>query len=76
MPALSLVWGVLAVVGMVVFSIPCLRLLNWVNTPFAALGLGLSMLTLATSKAPRRGPAVLWLACCALAILGGFYWLV
>jgi hypothetical protein len=76
MQTLSLVWGVLALVGMVVFSIPCLRLLNWVNVPFAALGLGISMVTLATSKAPRRGPAVLGLAGCSLAILGGLYWLV
>jgi hypothetical protein len=76
MQTLSLVWGVLALVGMVVFSIPCLRLLNWVNVPFAALGLGISIVTLATSKAARKGPAVVGLACCGLAILVGLYWLV
>lgn len=76
MQTLSLVWGVLALVGMVVFSIPCLRLLNWVNVPFAALGLGVAMLTMVTSKADRKGPALMGLACCGLAILVGVYWIV
>ena len=71
MQTLSLVWGVLAFVGMMISLIPCLGMLNYVNVPFAAVGLVLGVVTAATSKALNKTPAIAGLACCALAIAVG-----
>ena len=50
MQIVSLVWGVLALLGMVIAFLPCLGALNWFNIPFAGVGLILSIIALATSK--------------------------
>jgi hypothetical protein len=68
---LSLVWGVLAFVGMMISLIPCLGMLNYVNVPFGAVGLVLGVVTVATSKASNKIPAITGLACCAIAIAAG-----
>jgi hypothetical protein len=71
MQTLSLVWGVLAFLGMVIFSVPCLHLLNWVNVAFAAVGLVVSIVTLSISKAPNKSPTITGLACCGIVIVVG-----
>ena len=38
MKILSLVWGILAILGLGVAFIPCLGSLNWLNIPFAVVG--------------------------------------
>jgi hypothetical protein len=58
MQMVSLVWGVLAFLGMVVTLLPCLGRLNYFNIPFAGVGLILSVIALATSKAETRGVAL------------------
>ena len=58
MQIVSLVWGVLALIAMVAALLPCLSLLNWFNIPFAGVGLILSIVALAISKAETKGVAI------------------
>jgi hypothetical protein len=53
MQILSLVWGILAVLGLVVAFVPCLGWMNWMNIPFAVVGLIISI----TAKTRRHSPA-------------------
>jgi hypothetical protein len=50
MQILSLVWGILALLGLVVAFVPCLGWLNWANIPFAIAGLIISIM--AKSRQP------------------------
>src|SRR5262249_22255616 len=43
MQVLSLIWGLLALLGMFIGIIPCLGALNWLNIPFAVAGLIVSL---------------------------------
>ena len=43
MQILSLVWGILAILGLGVAFVPCLGSLNWLNIPFAVVGLIISI---------------------------------
>jgi hypothetical protein len=71
MQTLSLIWGILALVGMVVAFFPCLGALNWLNIPFSAAGLVVAIITVATSTSVSKGPAVAGLVMCAVAVLFG-----
>ena len=67
---LSLVWGVLAILGMAVGIIPCFGALNYLNIPFAVLGLLFSVLAIVVSE--KKELAIAGCICCAVAIfLGG-----
>lgn len=71
MQLLSLVWGVLAFLGMIVGFLPCLGALNWLNIPFAGAGLIISIVALVTSKTTNNGSAIAGLVCNAIAIFIG-----
>lgn len=71
MHILSLVWGILAVCGMLVALIPCLGALNWLNIPFAVIGLIISIVSLATDKAGKSGSSIAGIACCSVAVVVG-----
>ena len=71
MQTLSLIWGILALVGMFVGFFPCLGALNWLNIPFAAVGLILSIVAAATGSPGRRGGSVAGVVCCAVAVVFG-----
>lgn len=75
MQTLSLVWGILAIIGMLVGFIPCLGALNWLNIPFAGVGVIISAIALGTSEGEKQG-AVAGLICCCIAVLFGFLRLV
>ena len=67
---LSLVWGILAILGMAVSIIPCFGALNYLNIPFAILGLLFSVLAIVLST--KKELAITGLILCAVAIfLGG-----
>jgi len=68
---LCLVWGILALLGMFVAFFPCLGALNWINIPFSVIGLILSIVTVATSRDPRKGPAIAGLVMCTVAVFLG-----
>ena len=65
----SLVWGILAVLGMTVAIIPCFGALNYLNIPFAACGLLFSILASIVSSKKELAVAVCIL--CTVAILLG-----
>lgn len=66
---LSLVWGLLAILGMFVAAIPCLGSLNYLNIPFAVLGLLFSVFAILVSS--KKELAVAGCVLCAVAIFLG-----
>jgi hypothetical protein len=70
MQILSLVWGILAVLGLGVAFIPCLGSLNWLNIPFAVVGLIISIVS-ASKPSSRKGAAVGGIVLNAIAIAFG-----
>lgn len=66
---LSLVWGILAILGMVVAIIPCLGSLNYLNIPFAVFGLLFSIFAIIVSS--QKELAIAGCVLCAVAIFLG-----
>ena len=71
MGILSLIWGILALIGTMIGIIPCLGALNWLNIPFGALGFLISIIALATAKEDGKVPAVVGLVFCCIAVVFG-----
>ena len=65
----SLVWGILATLGMAVGIIPCFGSLNYLNIPFAVFGLLFSILVVVLSS--KKELAVAGSLLCAVAIFIG-----
>ena len=65
----SLIWGILAIIGMAVAIIPFLGSLNYLNIPFAVFGLLFSLLALIVSS--KKEAAVAGCVLCGVAILLG-----
>lgn len=66
---LSLIWGILAIIGMAVAIIPFLGAFNYLNIPFAAFGLLFSLLALIVSS--KKEVAVAGCVLCGVAIFLG-----
>ena len=66
---LSLIWGILAIIGMAVAIIPFLGVLNYLNIPFAVLGLLFSILAIVLSS--KKELAIAGCLLCAVAIFIG-----
>lgn len=73
MPVLSLVWGILSLIGMFIGMIPLLGWYNWINIPFAVIGLIISIVAVSSVIPVRRGPAIAGLVCCIVAIVLGAF---
>jgi hypothetical protein len=71
MQTLSLVWGILALLGFFVAFLPCLGALNWLNIPFSVAGLIISIIAFASGAPGRRGFSVAGIVLCLVAILIG-----
>ena len=71
MQILSLVWGILAGIGMLIAFFPCLGSLNWLNIPFACLGLIISIIALATSNNKFKGFSIAGIIICCVAMFFG-----
>ena len=65
----SLVWGILAIIGMAVGIIPCFGTLNYLNIPFAVVGLLFSIVAIVLS--PKKELAIAGCLLCAVAIFIG-----
>ena len=76
MQVLSLIRGILAIGGMFVGVIPCLGALNWLNIPFAGLGIIVSAIALGTAGEEPKGGSIAGLICCGFAVLIGLFRLV
>lgn len=72
MSTVSLIWGILAMIGMGVGFLPCLGSLNWLNIPFSGIGLIISIVALSQAPPERRGGAVAGTVLCALGVGLGF----
>jgi hypothetical protein len=68
MLTLALVWGILAIVGMIVGLFPCLGSLNWINIPFSGIGLVISIIAVVTSKEEKKGAGIAGIVLCAVAV--------
>ncbi|HEX2725833.1 MAG TPA: hypothetical protein VHN20_08450 [Beijerinckiaceae bacterium] len=70
MQILALIWGILAMLGMVVAFMPCLGSLNWLNIPFSFVGLIIGIV--AAGKPSRsKGAAIAGIVMCAIAMIFG-----
>ena len=65
----SLVWGILAIIGMAIGIIPCLGSFNYVTIPFAVFGLLFSILVAALSS--KKELAIVGGILCGAATLVG-----
>ena len=68
MGILALIWGILAIMALFVGFIPCLGSLNWLNIPFAVVGVVIGVIAAATAQPGRRGSAIGGVVLCLLAI--------
>jgi len=71
MQILSLVWGILAILGMIVAFFPCLGALNWINIPFSAIGIIISGIAMGTAGEKPKGSCIAGLVCCIIALFFG-----
>jgi hypothetical protein len=76
MQVLSLVWGILAFLGMTVGFFPCLGALNWLNIPFSGGGIIIGGIALATAGDKPKGISIAGLLLCIAAFLFGIIRLV
>lgn len=69
MQVVALVFGILSLLGLGLGFLPCVGWYNWLNIPFAIVGLIISVL----AKAPEgdNTMAVAGIICCSIAIVAG-----
>jgi hypothetical protein len=71
MHILSMVWGILALCGLAVGFFPCLGALNWINIPFAVVGLVVSFIANSKAAAENKGMALAGIVMSAIAVVVG-----
>lgn len=71
MQLIALIWGILAMIGFGVAFLPCLGSLNWLNIPFAVVGLIISIVAASNAPLGQRGTATAGLVLNAIAIVFG-----
>lgn len=72
MKTASLIFGILAVVLLVVGFFPCLGALNWFTLPLASIGLIISIVAVVQSAPDEsKGNAIAGLVLCAVTLLLG-----
>ena len=71
MQLVSLVWGILAILGLGIAFIPCLGSLNWLNIPFAIVGLIISVIAKEKSVPGQSGAALAGIILNLVAIMFG-----
>lgn len=68
MHTVSLIFGILSLIGLVIAFFPCLGSLNWINIPFAVVGLIISILTIAVSDDKESKGGLIGVILCGLAV--------
>jgi len=76
MQVLSLIWGILAIIGMIFAFFPCLGAFNWLNVPFSGIGLIISIIALVTTKEVNKGSSIAGIVCCGIAVFFGLIRLI
>ena len=69
--ALSLIWGMLAVLGLGVGFIPCVGSLHWLNIPFSVAGAVVGIVAIVRRSQGGSRSAVAGTALCMLASIAG-----
>ena len=69
--AITLLWGLLALVGTLMGFAPRFGILNWLNIPFAFIGAVVGIIAVVSSKHGGSKAGVAGLAMCVLASLFG-----
>ena len=72
MKTASLVMGILSIFGMFFGFIPCLGAFNWINIPFAVIGLLISIIAYVQEDNLPKGNALAGIIMCAAAVFFGF----
>jgi cobalamin biosynthesis protein CobD/CbiB len=71
MEVLSLIWGILAVLGLGVAFFPCLGSLNWLNIPFSVIGLAIGLVATNKAQPDKKNLATAGVVLCAVAVVLG-----
>ena len=71
MKTLSLVLGILTILGMLFATIPCLGAFNWLNIPLAIVGLIVGVVAYTKKDETPKGNAVAGIVMCGIAIVIG-----
>ena len=71
MQIVSLVWGILALAGFLLGLIPCFGWFNWLNIPFAVVGLILSLIANNQARPGQNNAAVAGIVMNAIAVAIG-----
>ncbi|MBK8382105.1 MAG: hypothetical protein IPL16_09465 [Ignavibacteria bacterium] len=73
MQIISLIWGILSVIGMLIGFIPLFRAYNWINIPFAAVGLIVSVIAAQSMRIRNssKGSSIAGIVMCGFAIVFG-----
>lgn len=69
MGLISLLWGIVAIVWMVLALIPIIGITNWLLIPFAAIGAVIAALGIALTRSGHRGRAKAGLILNGIAII-------
>ena len=77
MKTASLVFGIISLALMLVGFLPCFGALNWINIPFAGIGLVISIVALVQNKEGEpNGKAIGGIVMCGVAMLFGLIRLI
>ena len=76
MKTASLIFGILSLLGMFLGFIPCFGAFNWINIPFAILGLIISVLAYTKVDGEPKRNATAGLVMCSIAIVFGLIRLI
>lgn len=77
MQIVSLMWGILALMGMLVGFVPFYGALNWLLIPFAGVGAIVSAIAVATApEDTSTSQSIAGLICCGIATIFGLIRLV
>lgn len=76
MQVLSLVWGILALLGVLAALAPFFGALNWLLIPFAIVGAVVSAIVTGMAPEDQRGKSTAGLICCGIAAVLGLIRLI
>ena len=76
MKTVSLIFGILSLLGMFLGFIPCFGAFNWLNIPFAVVGLIISIVAYTKADGEPKGNATAGIVMCSIAIVFGLIRLI
>jgi hypothetical protein len=69
MQVIGLIIGILSFIGMFIFFLPFLGVLNWLNIPFAIIGFVIGIISIINTE--RKGIGIAGIVLCTIAIVVG-----